>query len=194
LHDDISQQIAALSIGMSNLRKQLPVAQHELREQSKRIQQNMGQVSEGIRRLSHELHPAVLAHAGLGSALRSYCSEFTLLTRIQVSYKAHGSFGGIPRDVALCVYRVTQEALQNVAKHARVTEAEVELTCADGEIRLTVSDRGVGMELNRTGTAQGLGLVGIKERARLVNGVFQIRSEPNRGTTLSLTIPVEMKS
>ena len=194
LHDDISQQIAALSIGMSNLRKQLPAEQREVREQSKIIQQNMGQVSEGIRRLSHELHPAVLAHAGLGSALQSYCSEFSSLTHIEVTCKTSGSFGGIPRDVALCVYRVTQEALQNVAKHARVTEAQVELICAEGEIRLTVSDRGAGIEPSRTGTSQGLGLVGIKERARLVNGAFRIRSQPNRGTTLSLTIPVEMNS
>jgi signal transduction histidine kinase len=190
LHDDISQQIAALSIGMSNLRKQIPAEQTEARERSKRIQQNMAQVSESIRRLSHELHPAVLEHSGLGAALREYCSEFGLLTHIQVSCKTDGSFCNVAADVALCVFRVTQEALQNVAKHARVAQAEVELTRADGEICLTVSDRGTGMALDRTGMPAGLGLVSIKERTRLVNGTFQIRSQPNQGTTLSLKIPL----
>jgi PAS domain S-box-containing protein len=190
LHDDISQQIAALSIGMSNLRKQIPAEQTGAREQSKRIQQNMAQVSESIRRLSHELHPAVLEHSGLGAALRDYCSEFGLLTHIQVSCKTDGCFGNMPPEVALCVFRVTQEALQNVAKHARVAQAEVELTRADGQICLTVSDRGAGMALDRAGMPAGLGLVSIKERTRLVNGTFRIRSEPNQGTTLSLKIPV----
>jgi two-component system sensor histidine kinase UhpB len=175
---------------MSNLRKQIPAEQTGAREQSKRIQQNMAQVSESIRRLSHELHPAVLEHSGLGAALRDYCSEFGLLTHIQVSCKTDGCFGNMPPEVALCVFRVTQEALQNVAKHARVAQAEVELTRADGQICLTVSDRGAGMALDRAGMPAGLGLVSIKERTRLVNGTFRIRSEPNQGTTLSLKIPV----
>jgi PAS domain S-box-containing protein len=190
LHDDISQRIAALSIGMSNLRRQIPAEQTEIREQSKRIQQNMAQIAESIHRLSHELHPAVLEHSGLGVALRDCCSEFGLLTHIQVSYRTRGSFGNVPPDVALCVYRVAQEALQNVAKHARVAQAEVELIRADGEICLTVSDRGAGMALDRAGMPAGLGLVSIKERTRLVNGTLQIRSEPNQGATLSLKIPV----
>jgi signal transduction histidine kinase len=190
LHDDISQRIAALSIGMSNLWKQIPAEQTEIREQSQRIQQNMAQIAESIHRLSHELHPAVLEHSGLAAALQDCCSEFGQLTHIQVSYKTEGSFCNLPPDVALCVYRVTQEALQNVAKHAHVSQAEVELTRADGEIRLTVSDRGNGMALDRAGMPAGLGLVSIKERTRLVNGTFQIRSESNQGTTLMLKIPV----
>jgi PAS domain S-box-containing protein len=194
LHDDISQQIAALSIGMSNLRKKIPAEQTEAREHSKRIQQNMAQLSESIRRLSHELHPAVLEHSGLGAALRDYCAEFALLTRIQVSYKTRGSFGSVPPEVALCVFRVTQEALQNVAKHAHVSEAEVELIRGEGEIRLTVSDRGVGIELSRAGNPWGLGLVSMKERARLVNGTLEIQAAIGLGMTLSLRIPLAVDS
>jgi signal transduction histidine kinase len=122
--------------------------------------------------------------------LRDYCSEFGLLTHIEVTCRTDGCFGNVPPDVALCVYRVTQEALQNVAKHARVAQAEVDLTRADGELRLTVSDRGAGMALDRAGMPAGLGLVSIKERTRLVNGTFQIRSGPNQGATLSLKIPL----
>lgn len=190
LHDDVSQQIAAIAIGMSNLKRQIPTEQAGAREQSGRIQQNLAQISESIRRLSHELHPAVLELSGLGAALCGYCSEFGLLTNIRVSCKTDGSFEGVPSDVALCVYRTTQEALQNIAKHARVAEAEVELTRTNGLLFLTISDHGAGMEPNRTGIPAGLGLVSIKERTRLVNGTFEIQSQPNRGTALRVKIPV----
>src|SRR5579872_3946190 len=127
-------------------------------------------VSESIRRLSHELHPAVLEHSGLAAALRSYCSEFELLTGVRVSLQASGSFEGLPLPVALCIFRITQEALQNVAKHAKVAEAEVELRRSDGALFLSVSDRGAGIEPGRA----ELGLVSIKE---------------NQGTTVLVTIP-----
>jgi len=190
LHDDFGQQIAALSIGMSNLKRQIPAEQSEAREQSEHIQTRLVQVSESIRRLSHELHPAALEFSGLGAALRGYCSEFGLLTGIQVSCKTSGGFEGLPDPVALAVYRITQEALQNVAKHARVSQAEVSLSRADGLLELTISDRGAGVEPKRTGMAAGLGLVSIKERTRLVNGTFEIESRPNQGTTLRVSIPV----
>ena len=175
---------------MSNLKRQIPTEQAGAREQSGRIQQNLAQISESIRRLSHELHPAVLELSGLGAALCGYCSEFGLLTNIRVSCKTDGSFESVPSGVALCVYRITQEALQNVAKHARVSEAEVELTRTNGLLCLTISDRGAGMKPNRTGIPSGLGLVSIKERTRLVNGTFEIQSQPNRGTALRVKIPV----
>jgi signal transduction histidine kinase len=190
LHDDFGQQIAALSIGMSNLKRQIPAEQSEAREQSEHIQTRLVQVSESIRRLSHELHPAALEFSGLGAALRGYCSEFGLLTGIQVSCKTSGGFEGLPDPVALAVYRITQEALQNVAKHARVSQAEVSLSRADGLLELSISDRGAGVEPKRTGMAAGLGLVSIKERTRLVNGTFEIESRPNQGTTLRVKIPV----
>ena len=190
LHDDLSQQIAALSIGMSNLKRRIPAEDAEAREQGDRIQRNLVQVSEGIRRLSHELHPAVLEHAGLGAALRSYCREFSLLTGIRVECMVEGEFGNVPRAVALCAYRITQEALQNVAKHAQVNEAEVTLAAAAGELRLAVTDRGAGFPAAPAGERIGLGLVSIKERTRLVKGALEIESEPGRGTTVRVRIPV----
>ena len=190
LHDDLSQQIAALSIGVSNLKRQIPPEHEEAREQSARIQQKLVQVAESIRRVSHELHPAVLEHSGLGAALRDYCSEFGLLTNIRVTCKTEGAFEGVPPAVALCVYRITQEALQNVAKHARVGEAGVELTRTEGLLCLTVSDRGAGMQANRAGMPASLGLVSIKERTRLVKGAFSIQSRTNEGTVLGVRIPL----
>jgi signal transduction histidine kinase len=189
LHDDLSQQIAAMSIGMGILKSQIPQQQVDARAQCDRIQQKLVNVAENIRRLSHELHPAVLEHSGLASALRTYCSEFGLLTGVRVSLQAHGSFEDVPIPVALCIYRITQEALQNVAKHANVGAAEVELGRSDGVLYLSVSDRGAGIEPSRAAPLVGLGLVSIKERTRLVNGAVEIQSKPNQGTTVRVRIP-----
>jgi len=189
LHDDLSQQIAAMSIGMGILKGQIPLQQVDARAQSDRIQQKMANVAESIRQLSHELHPAVLEHSGLATALQTYCSEFGLLTGVRVSLQAQGSFEGVPLPVALCIYRITQEALQNVAKHANVEKAEVELSRLDGILRLSVSDRGAGIEPRPATPRVGLGLVSIRERTRLVNGAFEIQSKPNQGTIVSVRIP-----
>ena len=189
LHDDLSQQVAAMSIGMGILKNQIRPQQVDARAQSDRIQQKLVNVAESIRRLSHELHPAVLEHSGLAAALQTYCSEFGLLTGIRVSLQSRGSFEGVPIPVALCIYRITQEALQNVAKHANVAEAEVELRRSDGILCLSVSDRGTGIEASGATPRVGLGLVSIKERTRLVNGTFEIQSKPNQGTTVLVRIP-----
>ncbi len=96
LHDDLSQQIAALSIAASNLKKDIAPENAEARAQSERIQQKLIQLAEGVRRLSHNLHPAVLEYSGLGAALESYCAEFSTLTGMEVSFRAEGSFEGLP--------------------------------------------------------------------------------------------------
>ena len=190
LHDDLSQQIATLSIAASNLKKNIAPEDAEARVQSERIQQKLVQLAEGIRRLSHNLHPAVLEHSGLGAALRSYASEFSTLTGMTISFRAEGSFERLPVAVALCLYRIAQEALQNVLKHARVDQAELAITGSAESVSLTVSDRGAGIDTLRASIPQGLGLVNIKERTRLVNGTLSIASQPNQGTTLNITVPI----
>ena len=182
LHDDFNQQIAALSIATSNLRADIPTEQAGARAQTDRLQQKVAELAESARRLSHELHPAVLELAGVTAALQAYCSEFSSLTGVRVALEAEGSFDSLPPAVSLCVYRIVQEALRNVAKHARVTEASVQLRRSQGMLRLTIADRGVGMVPNGPGAATGLGLVSIKERARLVDGAVDIQSMPNQGT------------
>jgi len=188
LHDDLSQQIAALSIAMGNLKRHVPPQEADVRDQSDRFQQKLVQLAESVRRISHQLHPAVLQHAGLVSALRAYCDEFGALTGIQVALRAEGSFDHLPPLVALGLYRIVQEALQNVAKHAQVTNAEVVLEYVGGMLCLTIADRGVGMELHPEQPPAGLGLISIKERARLLNGVVTIQSKPNQGTTITVKV------
>jgi PAS domain S-box-containing protein len=169
LHDDLSQQIAALSIGMGNMKRGIPAEQAASRAYSDRIQQKLVDLSESVRRISHELHPSVLQHSGLAPALRGYCREFQELSSIRIAVTASGDFDGVRPDVALCVFRVAQEALRNVSKHAGVAEAQVELAHTAQEIRLTVSDSGVGFTAGDARREAGLGFVSIRERVRLVN-------------------------
>ncbi|MBV8732253.1 MAG: PAS domain-containing protein [Acidobacteriia bacterium] len=189
IHDDLSQQIAAASIALSNLKKRIPQESGELRQQSERIREKLTHLAEGLRRLSHDLHPAILQHGGLAAALEGYCSEISELGRIKASLETRGSFEGVPPAVSLCVFRVAQEALRNVVRHSKVAKAQVTLSHSDGFVRLTVSDDGVGFHVQTGTRSAGLGLISIKERARLVNGTVEIRSQPNRGTTVILSIP-----
>ncbi len=189
LHDDLCQQIASLGIAVSNLKSDIGSEAAQARTQSERIRQNLFHLSQSVRQLSHNLHPAVLEYSGLGVALRSYCSEFGTLTGMSVSFHSEGSFEGLPAPVALCLFRIAQEALQNIRKHAEVDEARLAVSRSPEVVSLVVSDNGVGMDARRA-SGQGLGLVSIKERIRLVNGVLKIKSQPREGTTLIVTVPV----
>jgi len=190
LHDDLSQQIAAASIGVGNLKRQIPIELAEARDYSDCIHQKLVHLAEAIRRMSHELHPAILKYSGLATALRGYCDEFGALARVRVSLDIDGSFDGVAPATALCIYRIAQEALRNVAKHAKVQTAAIQLHRDEGWLLLTVSDRGVGMKLSRTSPTTGLGLVSINERTRLVGGSLEIRSQPDQGTTITVKVPV----
>jgi PAS domain S-box-containing protein len=189
LHDDLNQQIAALSIATGNLKRQIPKEQVDLRAQSDRLHQKLVQVAETIRRMSHELHPAILEYSGLAPALRTHCEEFGAMTGIKVSLDIHGSLENVAPATALCIFRITQEALRNVGKHGGVKSASVEVERAGGQLRLVISDAGVGMDPAGVGTEAGLGLVSMKERARLVNGTVEIKSRPGEGTTITVKIP-----
>jgi PAS domain S-box-containing protein len=189
LHDDLSQQIAALSLAVGNLKKHIPVDAGDGRAQSDRIHQKLVNVAETVRRISHELHPSILQHSGLAPALRSHCSEFAALTGVQVRLTIDGQFDGVPSGAALCMYRVTQEGLRNIAKHAKVATAAVELCRSDGLMSLTISDRGVGIDLASVDANAGLGLVSIRERARLAGGSVEITSVPSQGTVITVRIP-----
>jgi PAS domain S-box-containing protein len=191
LHDDFNQQIAALTIAMGNLNRGIPQEQAPLKAQGERIFANLAGLSDDVRRVSHELHPAALEYSGLASALREYCAEFQALTGIRVAAQIPDVLNGIPPGCALTAYRIAQEALQNVAKHSGAKEAAVEVAASDGIMRMRVADRGVGIALPPSGRAAGLGLVSMKERARLVGGSLTVERGSEGGTVVTLEAPIE---
>lgn len=190
LHDDLNQQIAVASIAVANLKRHLPPEQVDARRESDRVHQKLAHLAEMVRRMSHSLHPAVLQYFGLPAAIRSCSEEFADFTHIGISVKTSGSFDDVPYLTAISVYRIAQEALQNIAKHANASTGLVELSRSDGVLCLTVSDSGVGMESVGAAMQNGIGLLSIKERARLVGGSVEITSQSNHGTSVTVKVPL----
>src|SRR4029078_5590416 len=113
LHDDVNQKLAALAIALSSLKRRLRPEESEAQAEVARLQQQTIALSDEIRHLSHELHPGVLQHVGLVAALRGSCVEFSSVHGIAVTFHAGDGLDRIPAEVALCLYRVAQEALHN---------------------------------------------------------------------------------
>jgi signal transduction histidine kinase len=188
MHDDINQQVAALSIALSSLKRQLPANASNVHDTLDRAQQRTITLADEIRQLSHELHPGVLQHAGLVAALREHCTEIGSQYGIEVTLSAD-DLGAIPQDIALCLYRVAQEALRNVAAHAGARWAHVALRRTAAGLELTITDDGQGFDLTEARRRGGLGLISLDERARLVGGIVRINTQPQRGTELQVEIP-----
>ena len=188
LHDGVLQRITSLSLRLGTATLELP-PDSEPRTEVKEVEKELIELGAEIRQLSHELHPAVLQEAGLPSALSSYCEEFSKLRGIPVSYQADQRVNELSPGAALCIYRIAQEALGNVAKHAKASRVDVQLRQAGGRVCLMVSDDGVGFDPNESEKSGGLGLINMRERVRQLNGTFEFESEPGRGTTVKAEVP-----
>jgi signal transduction histidine kinase len=187
LHDDLSQRLAVLSMGLSSLRAHLPANEHAALAA---IQRQAIELSNEIRQLSHELHPEVLRHAGLISALRQYCRELADQGKLRVSFHAPPGLAVPASDVAFCLFRVTQEALRNSIRHAGPCEASVALEPRGERLRLTVSDNGRGFEVASARSGRGIGLASMEERVRAVDGMLVLSSKVGRGTEVSVEAPL----
>ena len=191
LHDDINQQLASLSIALSSVKRRLQNGEAEgVAEEVARLQQRIVDVTHVTRQLSHELHPGVLEHAGLVAALRGHCAEFGAQHGIDVTFTAAAGINGVPAETALCLYRVTQEALRNIAAHAVAGTARVALTPADKSLELSILDDGQGFDLAEARRRGGVGLVSLDERVRLVGGSLRIETQPQRGTEVLVSVPL----
>jgi signal transduction histidine kinase len=191
LHDDVNQQLAGLSIALSNVKRQLQNGgDGSVQEEISRLQQRIVALADTIRGLSHELHPGVLQHAGLVAALKGHCAEFGKLHAIDVTFSAIEGLNGIPEGVALCLYRVAQEALRNIATHAGASKARVTLNPTEEGLELIIADDGRGFNFAEAEDRGGLGLISLEERVRLVGGSLKIDTEPQRGTRIQARIPL----
>jgi signal transduction histidine kinase len=141
--------------------------------------------------VAHQLHPSALEHFGLVAALESYCPDFSKLHSIKLMFTHRGVPDAIPSNVSLCLYRIAQECLQNAAKHSGAKTASLVLKAHKGEIVLAVADKGAGFDPVLAEGQSGLGLVGIRERARLAGGSISIRSSPGKGTHIEVRLPLD---
>jgi two-component system sensor histidine kinase UhpB len=192
MHDDLGQQLAALAISISMLRRR-SLQPPELDDALRALHERTGAVVNHVRDLSHDLHPATLEHVGLVAALRAHCADFARQNRVDVRFLADGSLAPLPRDVAVCLYRTVQEGLRNFANHAGVRDASVSLTQTPDLVELTIVDRGCGFDLDGAAARRGLGLLSLEERARLVGATFGVTSAPGRGTTVHVRVPTRAR-
>ena len=190
LHDGVNQKVTALSIALARLGHRAPSGPAELVGELTRLQERAASVVEDIRHLSHELHPGVLEHIGLVAALEGYCREFEDTHGLRVTFRADRDLGVVPVDLALCLYRATQEALGNVARHAKARHVRVSVARDGGDVVLTVADDGCGFDPTEPRRRRGLGLVSLEERVRLVDGQITIDSGPQRGTEVRIVVPL----
>lgn len=188
LHDDINQRLAASSISLSVLRRRLAP---ELRADVSTIQDQVIALSEDVRQLSHGLHPSSLAHSGLYDALDSLCDGYRRIRGPQIAFVADRKADQLAPEVALCFFRVAQEALTNALRHAAATKVTVKVSVAAEQAALWIFDDGVGLDTaSNHGTGPGIGLISMQERTKLLGGSFDIRSAPGRGVDLCIRIPL----
>jgi signal transduction histidine kinase len=187
LHDDITQRLVGAAIDTAKL----PGGDRRPQDSDARrsICDTLMQLSEDIHDLAYRLHPSVLADLGLVEALKAECDRLTRSAALRVDVEADKLPPSLPREVALCVYRVAQEALRNIERHAEASIVQLSLALRDDGLQLEVSDNGSGFEPG-VQARPSLGLASMRERIRLLSGKLEIRSTLGRGTTVVAWVPI----
>jgi signal transduction histidine kinase len=189
LHDDFNQRLAMLAFDLERASQMIADSPLEARERLRDLWNRAAELGDDLHSLSHRLHSSTLENLGLALGLSSLCHEFTELQGIQVDFAHENISREINPDVALCIFRIVQEALRNVKKHSGANRAEVRLRGEDDQLYLSVSDAGIGFDKQQRPNRAGIGIRSMEERLRLVGGRIDIVSRRNRGTTLKVYLP-----
>ena len=196
IHDDVLQQIAVL-LGELDGKQQEPLPSSEVYARwVGQLRQEVADLGDGIRNIAKRMHPAVLDHLGLEAALEALAHDMSGTDGIHfdVNIDLKHKTTSLPKQLTTSLYRISQEALRNVAQHAQVTRATLSVTEQDGGIRLVVEDQGRGLPEDWKQGTNGLGITSMKERARLVNGRVSVASARNRGTRVEAWVPLRRQS
>lgn len=191
LHDDTAQELASLIVRLRLLERLDNTA--DMKEGLGQMREMAASTLEGVRRLARNLRPRTLDDLGLVAALRWYVSDFAERWGIPVTLQTEGMDERVPAEIELVLYRIAQEALTNLAKHAQAEQGKVILQRRGSRVRLIVQDDGVGFDPDRAVSLKkgGLGLFGMEERLALVGGRLLINSSPGRGTRVEAQVPLK---
>jgi len=196
LHDDINHEVALLQVAVETLWQELsPEFRTDHRADLDRILTDLGSLSRHLRDISHRLHPSILDDLGLAAALRSLAETFEERYNIPARFIVRTVPERFSREISLAVYRISQEALHNITKHAgdNVT-VTIALETRSGHLELTIRDSGAGFSPERLSSRGGLGLKSMAERAELLGGNMTVDSVPGHGTRVHVRIPLETES
>jgi signal transduction histidine kinase len=191
VHDDALQRVALVVQELHDWEAQGALGGDQQLQRVTALREEIEDLAVMLRRVAHRLHPSLIDQAGLVPALEGLASDVGRAAGLQVEVVAPAApIPPLPREHALLLYRIAQEALRNVAKHARVKRASIGVRALDGTIQLRVTDEGHGFVTNDSARGRGLGLISMAERARLAEGRLEIWSQPGAGTTVTATVPV----
>ena len=187
LHDDVTQRLAVLAIeaGRAQVRGHSQGTETTMRK----IGEGLVKLSEDVHALSYRLHPSILDDLGLIEALKAECERFTKLESIPVDLKIEENLVAPTKQIALCLFRIVQEALQNVGRHANASQVEVSLQRMDNGFRITVRDDGVGFDPKLRRDRPSLGVASMQQRIYLVGGELDVESAPGHGTIVLAWVP-----
>ena len=189
LHDDINQRLAMLVVQAESLESSLPPSASDCSKELRSIQDRLTELSDDVRHLAYQFHPSILDDLGLTVALQRLVDECATRANLQGTFEVSPPLT-VPQAVSTCLYRIAQESLANVMKHARANKVIVSLASTADAITLTVQDDGVGFDTQQLANShRGLGLISMAERLRLVRGTVTIDSIPHQGTRLYIKVP-----
>jgi PAS domain S-box-containing protein len=189
LHDDINQRVAVLAMNLSMLRRELPASERDTAERLGEAHEEIKTLATDIQALSHRLHTSRLEYIGLEGAVTGFCRELSERQKLKIALRIENLTEALPPETALCLFRVLQEAVHNALKYSGTEECDVWLVGTASDVELTVRDSGAGFDADNL-EGQGLGLISMRERLRLVKGQLSIESRPQHGTTVRATVPV----
>ena len=191
LHDDFSQRLALLALGLENAEEALPDSPRSAKQQLHELINSASEIGADIHTVSHRLHSATLENLGLVSGICALCKEFSNRNGIEIDFSSEDIPKGIPSEVALCLFRITQESLQNLKKHSGALKAEVRLRRTGNRILVSIRDEGKGFDAKANGKPS-LGIRSMGERARMAGGHLKIYSELGNGTRIEVTVPLQL--
>jgi PAS domain S-box-containing protein len=189
IHDDYTQQLAVVAMDLEGLAEEVGDFPVGAAQRFHNIWNQIGELGADLHSLSHRLHSSTLESLGLVAGVKAYCEEFADQKEVQVDF-IHGNIPrGIPAEVALCLFRITQEGLRNIKRHSGAKRAEVHLEVSGEDLHLSVVDRGKGFDVNKLSTRNGIGLRSMEERLRSLGGHLEINSRPTEGTRIDAWLP-----
>jgi PAS domain S-box-containing protein len=195
LHDNIAQSINAAKMGLERLDRDSTLGLSDIRREIRDVVSHLKRISQAVRTLSKQMRPEILDELGLTATLESYIKDFQRLTGIQAHFIHEATARELPSNVETHLYRIVQEALGNIAQHARASRAVVQLQEIGKELYLSITDNGVGFTRNQTlkggDGLQGVGLISIQERTTLLKGTIEITAGPGKGTKIAVKVPIK---
>src|SRR5262249_46031221 len=189
LHDELGQLLTILKLDLAWVHGKL--GRSQLRKKMKDIIAHVDDTIGRVRRISAELRPSILDDLGLGPAIEWQASEIQRRSGIRIQVTSDADSARLSKEAAAATFRVVQEALKNVVRHAKATRVRVTMKSQEHALMISIQDNGKGITDAQITDVKSLGIVGMKERIARIGGEFNIFSEPDKGTRLDMTIPAQ---